>query len=161
MVLWFNLLCLCVMLIKSPDSFYALTNNLYYINIYHKSGVLLYSYKFEKPVNKTDSAIWGNILIGLNHILGEFIDKKDKIDVLETKNFEIAVNYNNDYGFAVLAITNRNNKILKRMMERFMNEFIVKYENELNEIQDLNKLINMADFLETEEMVKRNFKIYL
>ncbi|GAH93261.1 unnamed protein product, partial [marine sediment metagenome] len=46
------------------------------------------------------------------------------------------VNYNNEFGFAVLVITNKKNEILKNLMESFMNDFENRYKTELNEIQD-------------------------
>ena len=159
--LWLNLLGIIIMVIKKPEIFIVLTNKIYYLHIYHKSGILLYSYKFEKEEILSDSAIWGNILIGINHILSEFIDKKDQIDVMETKNSEIVVNYNNDYGFAVLVITNKKNDILKNKMESFIRDFKKRYETELNEIQDLNKMINVSEFEDTKEIIENNFQIYL
>ena len=159
--LWLNLLGIIIMVIKKPEIFIVLTNKIYYLHIYHKSGILLYSYKFEKEEILSDSAIWGNILIGINHILSEFIDKKDQIDVMETKNSEIVVNYNNDYGFAVLVITNKKNDILKNKMESFIRDFKKRYETELNEIQDLNKMINVSEFEDTKEIIENNFQVYL
>ena len=158
--LWIVYFSVAFMLIKKPEMFLALTNKIYNINIYHKSGILLYSYKFEKEKPVTDSAIWGNILIGLNHILSEFIDKKDKIDVMKTENLDIVVNYNIDYGFAVLVITNQKNDILQKLLNDFSDDFKEKYKNELNEIQDLNKIINISDFKDTKEIIEKNFKAY-
>jgi hypothetical protein len=161
LILFINFIGICYMLIKRFELFLVLTNQIYYINIYHKSGVLLYSYKLEKIENEMESAIWGNILIGLNHILSEFIDTKDQIDILQTKKSDIIVDYNNDLGFAVLVITNQKNDILQKMMESFMTEFVGRYSNELNEIQDLNKMINVSEFNDTKEIIETNFQIYL
>ncbi len=158
--LWFNILFMCYVLIKKPELLLELTNKIYYINIYHKSGILLYSYKFDISKNEIDSTIWGNILIGINHILSEFVDPKDQIEVLQTDNSDIIVNYD-QVGFAVVLITNRKNAILKKLMETFTVEFKKKYANELNEIQDLNKLINVSEFKETKEIVENTFQIYL
>jgi hypothetical protein len=149
------------MIIKKPEMFLVLTNKIYYLNIYHKSGILLYSYKFELEETLMDSSIWGNILIGINHILSEFIDKKDQIDVMRTKMTDIIVNYNNELGFAVLVITNKKNEILKNFMEKFMIDFENRYETELNMIQDLNKIINVSDFEDVKEIVEKIFAIYL
>jgi hypothetical protein len=151
----------CLLLFKKPEMFLVLNSRIYFINIYHKSGVLLYSYKFEKIENEMESAIWGNILIGLNHILSEFIDTKDQIDILQTKKSDIVVDYNEELGFAVLVITNQKNEILQKLMDKFMEEFSVKYKDELNEIQDLNKMINVSEFNETEQIIKTNFQVYL
>ncbi|TFG23796.1 MAG: hypothetical protein EU529_06195 [Promethearchaeota archaeon] len=156
-----NSIVLCITLIKRPEMFQVLTNKVYFLNIYHKSGILLYSYEFEKEGILTDSVIWGNILIGINHILSEFIDSRDKIDMLQTKKAKIIVNYNNEYGFAVLVISNQKNEILVNLMENFTNDFKDRYKNELMEIQDLNKIIDVSDFKDTREMILKNFKIYL
>ena len=158
--LWITLSGVCVMLLKKPDMFFELTNNIYYINIYHKSGILLYSYHFTKSRNEIDSTIWGKILIGLNHILSEFVDKQNQIDVLQTKNTDIIVNYD-EFGFAVVLITNKNNTILQKLMKQFTLEFRNKYKEELLEIQDLNKLINVSEFTETKELIEKEFQIFL
>ena len=158
--LWIIIFGFCVMLLKKPEMFLGLTNKIYYLNIYHKSGILLYSYKFSKSPNELDAAIWGNILIGINHILSEFVDKRNQIDVLQTKNTDIIVNYD-DFGFAVVLITNRKNAILQKLMEKFALEFKNKYKDELLEIQDLNKLINVSDFKETRELIEKGFQLYI
>ena len=158
--LWINILLICYILVKKPEMFSELTNKLFYVNIYHKSGILLYSYKFSTNNNEIDSTIWGNILIGINHILSEFVDPKDQIEVLQTDNSDIIVNYD-QVGFAVVLITNHKNPLLKKLMETFTVEFKAKYEKELIEIQDLNKLINVSEFKETKDIVEKTFQMYL
>ena len=158
--LWINITSVCYILVKKPEIFSELTNKIYYINIYHKSGILLFSYNFKTGNNEVDSTIWGNILIGINHILSEFVDTKDQIEVLQTKNSDIIVNYDN-FGFAVVLITNRKNAILKKLMDNFSEEFRDKFKNELTEILDLNKLINVSEFKETKEIIEKNFQMYL
>jgi len=158
--LWINILSICYLLVKKPEIFSELTNKIYYINIYHKSGILLYSYQFDTETNQVDSTIWGNILVGINHILSEFVDPKDQIEVLQTDSSDIIVNYDN-LGFAVVLITNRKNAILKKLMDKFAKEFKDKYEIELTEIQDLNKLINVSEFKETKGIIESNFQMYL
>ncbi len=158
--LWIELISLCLVIIKKPEVFSELTNKIYYINIYHKSGILLFSYKFKNIKNEVDSSIWGNILIGINHILSEFVYTNDQIDVLQTKNSDIIVNYD-DLGFAVVLITNHKNDIIKELMDNFSKEFHNKFKSELTEIQDLNKLINVSEFKETKEIIEKNFQIFL
>ncbi|MFX1411798.1 MAG: hypothetical protein ACFFA6_15740, partial [Promethearchaeota archaeon] len=139
--------------------FIVVTNKIQFINIYHKSGVLLFSYNFNNMNNETESNIWGNILIGLNHILSEFTEKSSQIDVLQTKNTDIVVYYDN-IGFAVVISTNRKNEILEKIMKDFAIEFKIKYSNELIEIQDLNKLINISEFNETNQLIEKYFEMY-
>jgi len=158
--MWINTVSICYMVVRKPELFSELTNKIHYINIYHKSGILLYSYQFETENDQVDSTIWGNILIGINHILSEFVDPKDQIDVLQTNNSDIIVNYDN-LGFAVVLITNRKNVILKKLMDKFAKEFKEKYRKELTEIQDLNKLINVSEFKETKDIIESNFQMYL
>ncbi|MFX1522808.1 MAG: hypothetical protein ACFFCC_04805 [Promethearchaeota archaeon] len=158
--LWLTITGICLMLLKKPDMFLELTNKIFNINIYHKSGILLYSYHFTKPQDEIDSTIWGNILIGLNHILSEFVDKQNQIDVLQTRNTDIIVHYD-EFGFAVVLITNKKNAILLKLMKNFTLEFRNRYKEELLEIQDLNKLINVSEFTETKELIEKEFKIYL
>ena len=157
---WITILGICFILLKKPEMFIELTNQIYYINIYHKSGILLYSYQSDQTKNETDSAIWGNILIGLNHILSEFVDKQNQIDVLQTKNTDVIVNYD-DVGFAVVLIAHRKNAILQNLMKKFAKEFRNKYKEELFEIQDLNKLINVSEFKGTRELIEKGFQLYL
>ena len=160
-ILFINFIGVCIILVKKPDLFLLLTNKVYDINIYHKSGVLLYAYKFSKLTKENDSAIWGNILIGINHILSEFIDKKDQIDVFQTKNTDIIVNYDNEYGFATLVLTNQKNKLLENLIGKFVIEFREKYKKELIEIEDLNKIINVSEFQDTKEIIEQNFSLYI
>ncbi|MFX0058553.1 MAG: hypothetical protein ACFE85_00195 [Candidatus Hodarchaeota archaeon] len=161
-LIWVSSFAVDFMLILDPEMFFVLPNKIFSINIYHKSGVLLYNYNFGKDSNfKDNSAIWGNILIGLNHILNEFIDKGDKIDVLQTKNAEIVVKYEMDYGYAVIIITNQKNAILDSLIEDFSFEFKNRYKDELNNIQDLNRIIDVAEFTDTKNMIERTFQLYL
>jgi len=139
-----------------------LPNKIFSINIYHKSGILLYSYNFgEEYYQKTDSTIWGNVLIGINHILGEFINVKNKIDVIKTKNSDVVVKYEIEAGYALVVITNKKNKIIENLMDPFSEEFKKKYKKELNDIQDLNRIIDVSDFIDTEEIIKHHFQLYL
>ncbi|MGM0469138.1 MAG: hypothetical protein ACQERB_10075 [Promethearchaeati archaeon] len=162
LIYWMSVNIICYLAIVYPKLFLALTNKIFFINIYHKTGVLLYSYKFEKSIpQENDSAIWGNILIGLNHILSEFINKEDQIDSLQTKNAEIVVNYNNDLGFAVLAIMNQTNSFINQCLENLTQKFKEKYQNELNEIEDINKIINVSEFEETNKIIEEYFKIFI
>ena len=150
------------MLIKKPEMFFVLPNRIYSINIYHKSGILLYSINFDKKSdNKDESPLWGNILIGLNHILSEFIGKKDRIDVIQTKKTDIVVRYEIDYGYALVVITNKKNSIIEDLMLKFSIEFNSKYEDELTDLQDINRLINVSEFSGAKEIVEKNFQLYL
>jgi len=161
-LIWITNFAVNIMLIKKPETFFILPNKIYSINIYHKSGILLYSINFDKKSDyKDESPIWGNILIGLNHILSEFVGKKNKIDVIQTKKTDICVRYEIDYGFALVVITNKKNSIIEDLMQNFSIEFKRKYEVELTDLQDINRLINVSEFSDVKEIVEKNFQLYL
>ncbi len=161
-VVWISFISVSFMIVKKPEMLFVLPNRIYSINIYHKSGILLYSHKFKNQTEfKTESRIWGNILIGLNHILSEFLDKKDKINVIQTKEADIVVKYEEDSGYALIVITNRKNSIVEDLMNNFSNEFKGKYKNELNEILDINRIINVSEFSDLKDLIEKNFQLYL
>ena len=159
---WVSSLAVDIMLIRKPEMFFILPNRIYSVNIYHKSGIVLYSYNFDKTTDyKIESARWGTILIGLNHILSEFIEKTDKIDVIQTKKSEIVVRYENDLGYALVVITNQKNDIVENLMLGFSNDFNSKYKNKLLDIQDINRLINISEFIDIKELVEKHFQLYI
>ncbi|MCK4383346.1 MAG: hypothetical protein KAW66_08650 [Candidatus Lokiarchaeota archaeon] len=161
-ILWIAYFGVSIMIVKKPEMFFVLPNKIYSINIYHKSGILIYSYNFGSQTEfKTESTIWGNILIGLNHILSEFLDKKDKINVIQTKEADVVVKYEEDSGYALIVITNRKNSIVEDLMNNFSTEFKRKYKNELNEILDINRIINVSEFSDLKDLIEKNFQLYL
>ncbi len=161
-LIWITYFAVDIVLITKPELFFILPNKIYAVNIYHKSGILLYSYQFEKQTEfQDDSKIWGNVLIGLNYILSEFTDKEDKIELIKTKNSDILVLYENKGGYAVMISTNKKNAIVETLSQNFSEEFGKKYSEELNDIQDLNKIINISEFEGTKDLIERNFQLYL
>lgn len=161
-LIWITYFAGAIVLITKPELFFILPNKLYAVNIYHKSGILLYSYKFEKEKEFQDeSKIWGNVLVGLNYILSEFTDKEDKIELIKTKDSDILVLYENKAGYAVMISTNKKNAIVEALSQKFSKEFQERYSNELNDIQDLNRIINVAEFEETKNLIEKNFQLYL
>ena len=162
MLIWITYFAVDIVLITKPEMFFILPNKIYAVNIYHKSGILLFSYRFKKEIEfQDDSKIWGNVLIGLNYILSEFTDKEDKIELIKTKNSDILVLYENIGGYAVMISTNKKNTIVETLSKKFSEEFGKKYSEELNDIQDLNKIINISEFEGTKDLIERNFQLYL
>jgi len=160
-IMWVSTFAVDIMLIRKPEMFFILPNRIYSLNVYHKSGIVLYSYNFDNTTDyKIESARWGTILIGLNHILSEFIDKTEKIDVIQTKKADIVVRYENDYGYALVVITNQKNDIIEDLMLGFSIDFNNKYKDILLDIQDINQLINISGFIDVKELVEKHFQLY-
>ncbi len=162
-VLWWIFVSLNgIIIISKPEIFLKFSNKIYVIHIYHKTGVLLYSYQFEKSSdNSGEFQIWGNILIGLNHILSEFTNKTDQIDILQTKNADIYVNYSNKYGFAILVLVNHKNSYIENSVKILTKDFKEYYKEELSELKDINKIINVSEFKEAKRIIEKNFNLYL
>ncbi|MHA1803601.1 MAG: hypothetical protein ACTSU4_03580 [Promethearchaeota archaeon] len=159
--IWFVNSFTMIIMLRNPELFFNIASNVYSINVYHRSGILLFSHLFNKINKKSKSTKWGQILIGLNHILSEFVEKSDKIDLLKTRDFEIIVKYVESHGIAILIIADRKNLILNKILDKFTQEFVKKFDQELLEITDLNKLINLSEFKGADELVKKHFTIYL
>jgi len=66
-----------------------------------------------------------------------------------------------DSGYALIVITNRKNSIVEDLMNNFSNEFKGKYKNELNEILDINRIINVSEFSDLKDLIEKNFQLYL
>ncbi len=159
---WIASFAVDFMLIRNPEMFFILPNQIFGINIFHKSGILLYSYKMDKKkARNIDSTIWGSVLIGINHILSEFLDKTDKIDVIQTQRSDVVVKYDVELGFALVINTSRKNSIIENLMDNFLNAFKERYRLELMDIQDLNRIIDVSDFLDTKNIIEQYFQLYL
>ncbi|MFX1269697.1 MAG: hypothetical protein ACFFAK_17190, partial [Promethearchaeota archaeon] len=64
-------------IIKKPALFLVFTNKIFDFIIFHKSGILLYSYNFQTRKEGDESLLKGSILIGISHILANFSGVED------------------------------------------------------------------------------------
>ena len=109
--------------IKKPYLFVALTNNIYDFIIFHRSGILLFSYNTKTGEETEEAILKGGILIGINHILSHFKQKEDALNLIRTKDRDIILEYNNEHGFAVLLTVNKANNIIRKSIKQFMQSF--------------------------------------
>ena len=101
---------MCELLERS--TFLVITNKIFDFIIFHKSGILLYSFNFEKDQETDESLLKGSILIGINHILSSFIDKKDKLNVIKMKEKDLLLEYDNKFGYALLLVAKHKNMVI-------------------------------------------------
>ncbi|MFX0187059.1 MAG: hypothetical protein ACFE8A_04910 [Candidatus Hodarchaeota archaeon] len=146
---------------KRPSLFFDLTNRIYNFIIFHKSGLLLYSYNFETGKESVDSLLKGPILIGISHILSNFADKKEQLHLLKMEELEIIFEYDNKFGYAVLLLTNRRNSIIEKGVRRFMARFSELNRENLIEISNSSKLIDISKFKNAKEIIVEKFSPYL
>lgn len=145
-------------IIKKPSLFIELTNKINDFIIFHKSGILLYSFNFETGEEIDESLLKGSILIGINHILSNFVDKKDQLNLIKMKNRDIILEYDNTLGYALLLTTNHKNAYIEKAVNGFIDKF-----NFLNKdkLLKLNGLIDVSEFSNARELIKEFFHPFI
>ncbi len=143
---------------KRPTLFFELTNKIFDFIIFHKSGILLYSYNFETGKETDESLLKGSILIGINHILSNFITKKDQLKLIKMKERDIVFEYDNTHGYAILLTTNHRNNFIEKAVSSFMDKF-----TELNKekLKNMKGLIDISEFKNAKELILANFDPYI
>jgi hypothetical protein len=145
-------------IIKKPDFFKEITNRLYDLILFHKSGILLYSFNFETGKETEESILKGSILIGINHILANFIEKFDQLNLIKMKNREIVLEYDKKLDYAILLTTNKKNRFIEKAVQRFMDRFSNVNEEILSK---MGGLIDTSHFKNTGDLIHQFFKFYL
>ncbi len=143
---------------KKPALFIELTNKIYNFIIFHKSGILLYSYNFETGKETDDSLLKGSILIGINHILSSLVDKKEQLNLIKMKDRDILFEYDTSNGYAILLTTNHKNTFIKKAVRSFMEEFSkLNYEK----FENMNGLIDVSEFGNAKKLILEFFAPYI
>ena len=145
-------------LIKKPFLFIELTNKIHDFIIFHRSGILLYSYNFETGEETDESLLKGSILIGINHILSNFIDRKDQLNLIKMKNRDIILEYDNNHGYALLLTANHKNTFIDKAVNSFMTKFTSLNKEKL---KSLNGLIDVSEFRNAKEIIIENFEPFI
>ena len=134
------------------------TNKLYNFIIFHKSGVLLYSYDFETNQEVEQSLLKGSILIGINHILSNFSNIENQISSINLKDHGLLFQFNNKLGYATLLIAKHKSSLLEQTLKSFNQKFSEKHGEML---LSLKGLIDVSEFKETAKLIKDEFKLYI
>ncbi len=140
--------------------FTIFTNKVYQLIVFHKSGILLFSYNFEKRKEENESILRNSILIGINHILINFINKKEQVNLIKMKNRDIILEYDNELGYAVLFIVDKNNIMLQKFIRNFMEMFSSEFREKIEEINEKKTLIDISDFRGAKQIVEQSFELY-
>ncbi len=147
--------------IKEFELFVVVTNKIYNFVIFHRSGVLLFSYDFEENKEIDESLLKGSILIGINHILSNFINKKSKLNLIKMRERDIIFEYDNEYGYAILLIASHRNNIIDKAVHLFMKDFSQINNQTLNKINQQSQLIDVSQFKNSKEIIKKYFRPFL
>ena len=147
-----------VVIIKKPNLFAVITNKIYDLIIFHKSGILLYSFNFQTREEVDESLLKGSILIGISHILSNLTNVEAQVTHIKMKNRAVVFNFNTKLGFATLLIAKHRNKILESAVNKFMQDF-----SKINEeyLLNLDRLIDVSKFKNAYKLVIKNFSHYL
>jgi hypothetical protein len=145
-------------LIKKPFLFIELTNKIYDFIIFHRSGILLYSYNFETGEETDESLLKGSILIGINHILSNFINKKDQLGLIRMQNRDIILEYDNKHGYAILLTTNHKNSFIDKAVGNFMKQFTSLNKEKL---KNMSGLIDVSEFRNAKNIILEFFEPFI
>ena len=147
-----------IVVINKPSLFAVVTNKIYDLIIFHKSGILLYSFNFQTREEVDESLLKGSILIGISHILANLSNVEAQITHIKMKDRAIVFNFNTQLGYAALLIAKHKNDILESAVEKFMQDF-----SKINEenLKHLNRLIDVSKFKNAYDLVIKNFSHYL
>lgn len=148
-------------IIKVPDLFFAITNNIYDFIILHRSGILLYSYNFQTNKEIDETSLKGSILIGINHIFMNLNKRLNKLDTIKMKERDILIEYDTRNGFAILLITDHKDTIIQKTLRNFENQFSHKFSGLLEDLNSMNTLIDTSQFYDTKELISSFFKPYI
>ena len=148
-------------LLKLPEFYVVLTNKIYDFIIFQKSGILLYSYNFETGRETDETLLKGSILIGINHILSNFIYKKDQLNIIKMEDLDLIFEYDTYYGYALLLVTNQRNVIIEKAVKNFMQAFNDMNKDELKKIENFSKLIDVSVFKNAKDLINEFFYPYL
>ena len=147
--------------IKGFEFFIVVTNKIYDFSIFHRSGVLLFSYNFERGEEIEDSMLKGSILIGINHILSNFINKKDKLNLIKMKDRDITFEYNSKFGYGILLIAKNKNKIITKAVRLFMEKFTTEFQDILDKINKERKIFDTSQFIKSKDIMEEYFWYFL
>jgi hypothetical protein len=151
------MVCYSIAFFKNFEYFLSVFNIAYEFIIFHKSGIMLFSYDFNKREIIDTPIVKGAVLIGINHILSEFTSAKDQITSLNLKDRRIILEYNREYGYAIMLIVKRRTDTFEKSIELFSKQFAEKYKNELESYMDLNTAIDTSAFEGVVELVEKIF----
>jgi hypothetical protein len=144
-------------IIKKPNLFAVFTNKIYDLIIFHKSGILLYSFNFQTREEVDESLLKGSILIGISHILANLTNVEAQVTHIKMKDRAVVFNFDTELGYAALLIAKHRNKILESAVNKFMHDF-----SKINEenLQNLDRLIDVSKFKNANKLVIKNFSHY-
>jgi len=153
-----NIIIILIIIIKRPNFLVVFTNKIYDFIIFHRSGILLYSYNFQTDKEVNDSLLKGSILIGINHILSNFTNVKNQLDLIKLRDKGVIFQFDNELGYAILLIAKHKNTTLERSISNFNNEFSHRFREYLS---NLHGLIDISKFSDTKLLINEHFKRYI
>ena len=153
-----NIVIVLIIIIKRPNFLVVFTNKIYDFIIFHRSGILLFSYNFQTNKEVDDSLLKGSILIGINHILNNFSNVENQLDLIKLRDKGVIFQFDNELGYATLIIAKHKNPILEHSFSKFNAEFSHRYKEYLS---NLHGLIDISKFSDTKLLINEYFKLYI
>ena len=145
-------------IIKKPSLFAVITNKIYDFIVFHKSGILLYSYNFQTREEVDENLLKGSILIGISHILSNLSNLEAQVTQIKMEERAVVFNFNTQLGYATLLIAKHKNKILEKSIDNFVKEFSTLNKDSLKK---LSGLIDVSLFKNAKVLIKKYFSHFL
>ena len=144
--------------INKPNLFAVFTNKIYDFIIFHRSGVLLYSYNFQTRKEIDESLLKGSILIGISHILANLSNLKAQVTHIKMEKQAVVFNFNTQLGYVILLIAKHKNKILENSIESFDKEFSAL---NIDSLKNLSGLIDVSQFKNAKALIQQYFRHFI
>lgn len=158
---WIVEISILYLLIKVPNFLVLLTNEIDTLVVFHKSGILLYVFNFTTENEENENLLKGSILIGISHILNNFLNREEQLNVIKMREKVVQLKYDNTHGYALLIISTPMTKILKKAINEFMNEFTTMHKENFEKINNSHSLIDISVFQTTKQIIIKDFSLFL
>jgi hypothetical protein len=144
--------------INKPNLFAVFTNKIYDFIIFHKSGILLYSYNFQTRKEIDENLLKGSILIGISHILANLSNLKAQVTHIKMEERAVVFNFNTQLGYVILLIAKHKNKILETSIESFDKEFSTL---NMDSLKSISGLIDVSQFKNAKALIQQYFRHFI
>lgn len=142
-----------------PNFLVTLTHKITNLVIFLKSGVLIFSYDFQKKCSINSEVLKGSILIGISHTIANYEKRQERIRVIKTDQESIIFDYNPKGEYGLLILANKKSQLLLKSLTDFMNSFYKSYSHQLESIKTSSNLFSIQD-MNIKEIIQDNLGIF-
>jgi len=139
-------------LARNQNILYLIPKMVIEVEIYHKSGVKLFSLHLRSDYQTTE--LKQGVIIALQGLFTDLLGT-DIIQEIKLKDRHVLFMYNQKLGFIVTLVTVQIHRIMKLILQEISDTFGEQYQKELQECLDLNNHIEPQNFKAFEALTQR------